>query len=221
MPTWSFLSIQDSVSPITEQLSFFHDHTIIILIIITILTLYILITCLIRKSYNKFILEGQELETIWTILPGVLLIFIALPSIKILYLIEENKTPSLTIKVTGHQWYWSYEYTDTFNVDIDVFIESSSSNRLLNCRNRMPIPCKQNVRVLATSADVLHSWAIPSIGVKVDANPGRLNQTFLTPKRLGIFYGQCSEICGANHSFIPICIEVTFPSSVIKFLKRL
>lgn len=220
MPTWSFLIIQDNASPITEQLSFFHDHTMIILIIITILTLYVLFTCILRKRYNKFILEGQELETIWTILPGILLIFIALPSMKILYLIEENKNPSITLKVIGHQWYWSYEYTDTLNVDIDVFIETSEKIRLLNCRRNLPVPCKQTIRVLVTSTDVLHSWTLPSIGVKVDANPGRLNQTFISPKRLGLFYGQCSEICGSNHSFIPICIEVTFPSLVIRFLKN-
>lgn len=220
MPTWSFLFIQDNASPITEQLSFFHDHTIIIIVIITILTLYILVSCLFRRNYNKFFLEGQELETIWTVLPGVLLIFIALPSIKILYLIEETKNPSLTIKVTGHQWYWSYEYTDIINFDIDVFIENSNTNRLLNCRRNLPIPCKQNTRILTTSTDVIHSWALPSIGVKVDANPGRLNQTFIYPKRLGLFFGQCSEICGANHSFIPICLEVTFPSLVINFLKN-
>jgi len=213
--------MQDNASPITEQLSFFHDHTIIIMTIITILTLYVLIACLMRTSYNKFILEGQELETIWTILPGVLLVFIALPSMKILYLIEETKNPSLTLKVTGHQWYWSYEYTDIYNLDIDVFIERSDTNRLLNCRSNLPIPCKQNTRVLTTSADVLHSWAMPSIGVKVDANPGRLNQTFIYPKRLGLFFGQCSEICGANHSFMPICLEVTFPSLVINYLKNI
>lgn len=221
MPTWSFLSLQDRVSPVIEQLSFFHDHTILILTIITILTLYILITCFINKNYNKFILEGQELETIWTILPGFLLIFIALPSIKILYIIEENKNPSLTLKVTGHQWYWSYEYVDLNITEIDIFIENSNTVRLLKCRRNLRLPLKQTTRILATSADVIHSWSMPSMGVKVDANPGRLNQAFLTPKRLGLYSGQCSEICGANHSFIPISVEVSFPKFIIKYLKNI
>lgn len=221
MPTWSFITIQDSVSPIMEQLSFFHDHTMLILIIITVLTLYTLITCVSNFIYNKFILEGQELETIWTILPAFILIFIALPSMKILYLIEENKIPSLTLKVTGHQWYWSYEYVDTQRAEFDVFIDNSDKLRLLKRRNNVCLPINQPVRVLATSGDVIHSWRMPSIGVKVDANPGRLNQTFILSKRLGIFIGQCSEICGANHSFIPISIEISFPRVVIKYLQSL
>jgi len=221
MPTWSFLTIQDRVSPIIEQLSFFHDHTMLILIIITVLTLYTLITCVRNYIYNKYILEGQELETIWTVLPAFILIFIALPSIKILYLIEENKAPSLTLKVTGHQWYWSYEYIDTQRAEFDVFIDNSDTLRLLKRRNNVCLPINQPIRVLATSGDVIHSWSIPSIGVKVDANPGRLNQTFILSKRLGIFIGQCSEICGSNHSFIPISIEISFPKVVIKYLQRL
>lgn len=221
MPTWSFLMIQDSNSPTIEQLTFFHDHTIIVIVIVTIMTLYVLVSCFLNKRYNKFILEGQELETVWTVMPAFLLLFIVLPSIKILYLIEENKLPSLTLKVTGHQWYWSYEYTDTQDLEFDVFIESSNKIRLLKCRNNIFIPYKQTTRILVTSADVIHSWAMPSLGVKVDANPGRLNQSFLSPKRLGLFIGQCSEICGANHSFIPITVEVSFFSSVIKYLKTL
>jgi len=221
MPIWSFLRLQDRNRPIIEQLSFFHDHTIIVIVAITILTLYFLLSCVINSRYNKFILEGQEVETIWTIFPAFLLIFIALPSMKILYLIEENKTPSLTLKVTGHQWYWSYEYVEVQDCDFDVFIEPSNTLRLLKCRRNICLPHNQRTRVLATSADVIHSWSMPSMGSKVDANPGRLNQTFILPKRLGLFVGQCSEICGANHSFIPISIEVSFSNLVMKYLKSL
>lgn len=220
MPTWSFLIIQDTTTPTIEQLSFFHDHTMVILVTVTVLSLYMIGVSSISKFYNKFILEGQDLETIWTILPRLLLIFIALPSIKILYLIEENKIPSIRVKASGHQWYWSYENVDFLDNEIDVFIEESYRNRLLSCSQSVLIPHQLTTRVLVTSADVLHSWSVPRIGVKADANPGRLNQIFLSPKRLGVFFGQCSEICGRNHSFIPISIEVSFINNVINFYKK-
>jgi len=206
IPKWSSLSFQDRNSPIIEQIIFFHDHSIIILIIITILISYLLFCFFKITNFNKFILEGQEIEVIWTIMPLFFLLFIAFPSFKTLYLIEETKTPRFTIKVTGHQWYWSYECPYFKNDTVDEFIINSNLMRLLKTRETLHIPCNILIRAMVSSNDVIHSWAIPSLGVKVDAIPGRLNQTFFLSKRIGVFVGQCSEICGTNHSFIPISI---------------
>lgn len=193
----------------------------IILILITILTVYLVVTLIKGSKFNKFVIEGQEIETIWTVLPAILLIFIALPSLKTLYLIEDTKTPRITIKVSGHQWYWSYEYTSLNIAETENFIEASKVLRLLKTRELLHLPVNMLIRTLVTSADVIHSWTIPSIGTKVDALPGRLNQIFLFSKRVGLFTGQCSEICGTNHSFMPILASVSSPKEFVKKIETL
>lgn len=203
-----------------EHILFFHDHAIIILILITILTLYLVTSIILGKNFNKFIIEGQEIETIWTILPAFLLIFIALPSLKTLYLIEDTKTPRITIKISGHQWYWSYEYTSLTMAETENFMENSNTIRLLKTREILQLPVNSSIRAIVTSYDVIHSWTVPTIGVKVDALPGRLNQIFLFSKRLGLYTGQCSEICGTNHSFMPILIQISSPKEFIKNIKN-
>ena len=212
MATWSNFNLQNGASPLIEQIIFFHDHTLIILIIITILVGYLISSLLFNKYINRFLLEGQIIELIWTILPAITLIFIALPSLRLLYLLDELNNPLITLKSIGHQWYWSYEYSDFHNIEFDSYIISSDSLspnnfRLLDVDNRIILPINNQIRIIVTATDVIHSWTIPSLGVKIDANPGRLNQTNFFINRPGIFYGQCSEICGANHRFIPIVIE--------------
>nr|ABE47620.1 cytochrome c oxidase II [Jalmenus daemeli] len=212
MATWSNINFQNSVSPLMEQIIFFHDHSLIILIMITILVSYMMLSIFFNKFINRFLLEGQMIELIWTILPAITLIFIALPSLRLLYLLDELNNPLITIKSIGHQWYWSYEYSDFKNIEFDSYMIQNYNNnnnnfRLLDVDNRIIIPMNNNIRMLITATDVIHSWTVPSIGVKVDANPGRLNQTSFFLNRPGIFFGQCSEICGANHSFMPIMIE--------------
>lgn len=212
MATWSNLNLQNGVSPLIEQIIFFHDHTLIILIIITIIVGYLIINLFFNKFINRFLLEGQIIEIIWTILPAITLIFIALPSLRLLYLLDELNNPLITLKSIGHQWYWSYEYSDFHNIEFDSYIISTNelptnNFRLLDVDNRIILPINNQIRILVTATDVIHSWTIPSLGVKVDANPGRLNQTNFFINRPGIYYGQCSEICGANHRFIPIVIE--------------
>nr|YP_010627150.1 cytochrome c oxidase subunit II [Mecodina praecipua]WBK26841.1 cytochrome c oxidase subunit 2 [Mecodina praecipua] len=212
MATWSNLNLQNSASPLMEQIIFFHDHTLIILIMITILVGYLMTSLLFNKYINRFLLEGQMIELIWTILPAITLIFIALPSLRLLYLLDELNNPLITLKSIGHQWYWSYEYSDFDNIEFDSYMIPSNelqpnSFRLLDVDNRIILPMNNQIRILVTATDVIHSWTVPSLGIKVDANPGRLNQTNFFINRPGIFYGQCSEICGANHSFMPIVIE--------------
>nr|ACY73637.1 cytochrome c oxidase II [Jamides alecto] len=210
MATWSNLNFQNSVSPLMEQIIFFHDHSLIILIMITMLVSYMMLSMFFNKFINRFLLEGQMIELIWTILPAITLIFIALPSLRLLYLLDELNNPLITIKTIGHQWYWSYEYSDFKNIEFDSYMINTyeqNNFRLLDVDNRIIIPMNNNIRMLITATDVIHSWTVPAIGVKVDANPGRLNQTSFFLNRPGIFFGQCSEICGANHSFMPIVIE--------------
>nr|AOY39957.1 cytochrome c oxidase subunit 2 [Xyleborus sp. BMNH 1040067] len=206
-----------------EQLLFFHDHTLLILIIITILVGQMLISMLFNKFINRFLLEGQLIEMIWTILPALILIIIALPSLRLLYILDENLNPMISIKAIGHQWYWSYEYSDYKNIEFDSYMLpsnelTSSGFRLLDVDNRLVIPFNTQIRILTTSTDVIHSWTIPSLGVKIDSVPGRLNQSNMFINRTSLLFGQCSEICGANHSFMPITIESISPKFFIKWI---
>nr|QPP19882.1 cytochrome c oxidase subunit II [Cynoglossus monopus] len=208
----SQLGFQDAASPLMEELLHFHDHALMVVLLISVLVLYIIIIMVSTTLTDKLILDSQLIEIIWTILPAFILAAIALPSLRILYLMDEINDPHLTIKAIGHQWYWSYEYSDYKELSFDSYMIptqdlSPGQLRLLEVDHRMVIPSDSPVRMLITAEDVLHSWAVPSLGVKMDAVPGRLNQTTLLASRTGVFYGQCSEICGANHSFMPIVVE--------------
>nr|YP_010951017.1 cytochrome c oxidase subunit II [Thienemanniella tusimufegea]WML69358.1 cytochrome c oxidase subunit II [Thienemanniella tusimufegea] len=224
MATWSNLNFQDSNSPLMEQLTFFHDHSLLILTMITVMVGYLMGMLFFNNFTNRFLLHGQTIEVIWTIIPAIILMFIALPSLRLLYLLDEISKPSLTLKSIGHQWYWSYEYSDFKNIEFDSYMipmneMNENSFRLLDVDNRIVLPKNNQIRILITAADVLHSWTVPALGVKVDATPGRLNQTNFFINRAGLFYGQCSEICGANHSFMPIVIESVPSKNFIKWIK--
>nr|WCQ78431.1 cytochrome c oxidase subunit II [Agriotes sp. GTI-28] len=224
MATWLNINSQDSASPLMEQLTFFHDHAMMILVMITLIVSYIMATLFTNKYINRFLLEGQTIELIWTIAPAVTLIFIALPSLRLLYLLDEINCPLVSAKSIGHQWYWSYELSDFKTIEFDSYMipinESQPFNfRLLDVDNRLPLPFKSQIRMMVSSTDVIHSWTIPSAGVKIDASPGRLNQTTFFLNRSGILFGQCSEICGTNHSFMPIVIESISPKSFINWVK--
>nr|YP_009924920.1 cytochrome c oxidase subunit II [Osmylus fulvicephalus]QNH69892.1 cytochrome c oxidase subunit II [Osmylus fulvicephalus] len=224
MATWSQLSFQDGASPLMEQLIFFHDHTMLILVMITILVGYMMTTLFFNKFIDHNLLEGQIIEIVWTILPAITLIFIALPSLRLLYLMDEINNPSLTLKSIGHQWYWSYEYSDFLNMEFDSYMIPSNDLpnngfRLLDVDNRTILPYQTQIRVLVSAADVLHSWAVPALGIKIDATPGRLNQTNIFMNQPGLFFGQCSEICGSNHSFMPIVIESVPTNIFVNWIK--
>jgi cytochrome c oxidase subunit 2 len=224
MATWANINLQDRASPIIEQLIFFHDHTLMIILIILTVVSYIMVTLTLNEYTNRFILEGQIIEVAWTIAPAIILIFIATPSLKLLYLIDEIHRPSVTLKTIGHQWYWSYEYSDFIKVEFDSYItiqENNNELRLLETDNHVVLPINSFVRVIVTAADVLHSWTVPRLGIKSDATPGRLNQSRFLINRPGLFYGQCSEICGANHRFMPIVIERVPANIFIKWINKL
>uniref|UniRef100_UPI0030DFEED7 cytochrome c oxidase subunit II n=1 Tax=Vescelia pieli TaxID=2526987 RepID=UPI0030DFEED7 len=227
MATWSNLNFQNSQSPLMEQLIFFHDHSMLILTMITIMVAYIMMTLLFNNHINHHLLDGQVIELIWTILPAITLIFIALPSLRLLYLLDDTLNPLISLKTIGHQWYWKYEYMDFKNqIEFDSYMipneeENLSSFRLLDVDNRTILPMNTQIRTLVTSADVIHSWTVPALGVKTDATPGRLNQINFLINRPGVLFGQCSEICGANHSFMPIVIESVTLKSFIKWIKNI
>lgn len=222
MAHWGQLLFQDAASPIILQLTAFHDHAIVILTLVVSVVVYIFSALMLNSYTSRSFSEAQEIETVWTILPAILLLFLAIPSLRLLYLTDEIISPSVTIKAIGHQWYWRYEYSDFPNIQFDSYMLPTSELgkgefRILEVDNRVVIPIQLEIRILITAADVIHSWTIPSIGVKIDAIPGRLNQLGFTARRPGVYYGQCSEICGANHSFIPIAIEVVDTKSFIKW----
>nr|UVF38367.1 cytochrome c oxidase subunit 2 [Cerogria popularis] len=225
MATWKLILLQDSSSPFMEQLSFFHDHTLLILTLITILVGQMMISLFFNNFVYRYLLEGQMIELIWTILPALILIFIALPSLKLIYILDEINNPMISIKTIGHQWYWSYEYCDFKNIEFDSYMmpmnEMMNWNfRLLDVDNRMIVPFLSKIRMLISAVDVIHAWTVPSLGVKVDATPGRINQMSFSIIRSSLFYGQCSEICGANHSFMPIVVESISPKFFIKWINK-
>nr|AMK06217.1 cytochrome oxidase subunit II [Drosophila nepalensis]AMK06218.1 cytochrome oxidase subunit II [Drosophila nepalensis]AMK06219.1 cytochrome oxidase subunit II [Drosophila nepalensis]AMK06220.1 cytochrome oxidase subunit II [Drosophila nepalensis]AMK06221.1 cytochrome oxidase subunit II [Drosophila nepalensis] len=223
MSTWANLGLQDSASPLMEQLIFFHDHALLTLVMITVLVGYLMFMLFFNNYVNRFLLYGQLIEMIWTILSAIILLFIALPSLRLLYLLDEINEPSVTLKKIGHQWYWSYEYLDFNNIEFDSYMIptnglATDGFRLLDVDNRVILPMNSQTRILVTAADVIHSWTVPALGVKVDGTPGRLNQTNFFINRPGLFYGQCSEICGANHSFMPIVVESVPVNYFIKWI---
>nr|YP_010317605.1 cytochrome c oxidase subunit II [Catostylus townsendi]UNB15549.1 cytochrome c oxidase subunit 2 [Catostylus townsendi] len=208
------LSFQDGSSPIMEEIGFLHDEIMFIAPLISVMIFWLMVRSVYSKYKYKFLVEGTLIEIIWTIIPAVILVFIAFPSLKLLYLMDETMEPAITIKAVGHQWYWSYEYSDydVNDLEFDSYMIPTSDleegdNRLLEVDNCLVLPIQSHVRVLVTGADVIHSFAVPSLGIKLDAVPGRLNQSNIFLKRSGLFYGQCSEICGSNHSFMPIAIR--------------
>nr|YP_001936292.1 cytochrome c oxidase subunit II [Syrmaticus ellioti]YP_001936473.1 cytochrome c oxidase subunit II [Syrmaticus humiae]BAG16212.1 cytochrome oxidase subunit II [Syrmaticus ellioti]BAG16225.1 cytochrome oxidase subunit II [Syrmaticus humiae] len=213
MANHSQLGFQDASSPIMEELVEFHDHALMVAFAICSLVLYLLTLTLTGKLSSNTV-DAQEIELIWTILPAVVLVLLALPSLQILYMMDEIDEPDLTLKAIGHQWYWTYEYTDFKDLSFDSYMTPTTDLpqghfRLLEVDHRIVVPMESPIRMIITADDVLHSWAVPTLGVKTDAIPGRLNQTSFITTRPGVFYGQCSEICGANHSFMPIVVEST------------
>nr|ASU53244.1 cytochrome oxidase subunit II [Periphyllus formosanus]ASU53245.1 cytochrome oxidase subunit II [Periphyllus formosanus]ASU53246.1 cytochrome oxidase subunit II [Periphyllus formosanus] len=221
--SWMKLSFQNSNSPLMEQLIFFHDHTIFIILMIMFMITYMMMFIIKNKFINIKISENQLIEFIWTTIPPIILIFIALPSLHLLYLMDEIKSPIMTIKIFGHQWFWSYEYSDFFNIEFDSYMINNLEKqnfRLIEVDNKTILPYKFNIRLLISSDDVIHSWTIPSLAIKIDAVPGRMNQINLYMNRPGMYFGQCSEICGINHSFMPIQIESINLNKFIFWIKN-
>lgn len=228
------LGFQDPATPIMEGIINFHNHIMFFMVAIVIFVSWLLVRSVSLFGKDKNVkpekwTHSTVLEIVWTFIPAFILMIIALPSFALLFSMDEIIDPAITLKVLGHQWYWTYEYSDycfleggeSLNFDSYMLPQEDligGTLRLLEVDNRLILPVKTHTRILVTSADVLHSWAIPSFGLKIDATPGRLNQTALFVKRTGVFYGQCSEICGTNHGFMPIVVEIVSLESYISWI---
>nr|QVT11060.1 cytochrome c oxidase subunit II [Pachycrepoideus vindemmiae] len=220
MSIWNQLMLQDGITPIMEEMIMFHDHAMMVIMMIIMMIMYMLLFMFKNNYINRYMMEGQLIEIIWTIIPMFFLIILAIPSLKILYMIDEMNFPKMSIKIIGHQWYWSYEYNDFKSIMFDSFMLKNNLNfRLLEVDNRLIIPYNLQIRFLVSSMDVIHSFTVPSMGIKIDAIPGRINQISFNMKYPGIFFGQCSEICGINHSFMPIMLESTSINNFINWIK--
>lgn len=219
------IGFQDPATPIMEGIINFHNHIMFFLVITGLFVCWLLFRCCVLYSWENNptvdnFTHSTKLEIIWTVVPALVLMVIAIPSFALLYSMDEMLDPAITLKVIGHQWYWSYEYSDYnhlteenegLNFDSYMIAEEDltvGAFRLLEVDHRVVLPVNTHIRVLVTAADVLHSWAVPAFGVKKDAVPGRLNETWFKPEKTGIFYGMCSELCGVNHQSMPIEIHV-------------
>nr|YP_009127929.1 cytochrome c oxidase subunit II [Lanceolaria grayii]AHY88486.1 cytochrome c oxidase subunit II [Lanceolaria grayii] len=217
MSFWGQLGFQDSYSGLSSELTFFHDHAMFVLVLVSSFVGYMMVCLLKSELSSRFIMEAQALEAAWTVIPGLLLLILAIPSVRLLYLLDEVGGPMVSMKVIGHQWYWEYEYGDgDSTVSFDSYMVNGlevgeGGYRLLEVDNRCVLPYGVDSRILVSSADVIHAWALPSLGVKADAIPGRINQLGVHLTSSGVLFGQCSEICGVNHSFMPISVESVSP----------
>nr|AQM37709.1 cytochrome c oxidase subunit II [Brachionus calyciflorus]QHN89966.1 cytochrome c oxidase subunit 2 [Brachionus calyciflorus] len=212
LSVWGQLNLQEGMSTIMELMNYFHDYMMIILVLIMTFVTYLFIFVITSPRLDKYTVDSHILETVWTIVPMVILLFMAFPSLYLLYLMEDVSNPNLMVKVVGHQWYWEYQYSNSwFNYGFDSYMVYEKSDsplfHSLDVDNRLVLPTNANILFLVTSADVLHSWAVPTLGIKTDAIPGRLNYLSTMTPYSGVYYGQCSEICGSNHSFMPIVLE--------------
>ena len=227
------LGFQDPATPVMQGIIDLHNDIFFFMIVVAVFVLWMLARTLYHFDQSKNpvpekLIHGTTIEIAWTVAPSLILVLIALPSFALLYSIDEVVDPAVTLKAIGHQWYWSYEYSDYNKSDEPAIAFDSymipeddlelGQLRLLEVDNRIVLPVNTHVRLIITGADVLHSWAVPSLGIKCDAIPGRLNQVPLFIKREGIFYGQCSELCGANHAFMPIVVEAVSLENYINWI---
>ena len=217
-PTPWQLGLQDPVTPVMERITDFHNLLLVIIVLITIFVFALLAYTVVKFSAKNNpnpskTTHNTTIEVIWTVVPVIILVIIAVPSFKLLYFSDVQPRADMTIKAIGSQWFWTYEYPDhgKFSFDANMIADEDlkpGQKRLLETDTSVVVPVNATVRVQVTAADVLHAWAIPAFGVKIDAIPGRLNETWFKSTKEGTFYGQCSELCGIRHGFMPIKVEV-------------
>lgn len=223
-PTDGQLGLQGAVTPVMQAIHEFHDLVNVIIIVITLFVMALMgyVMWRFRESANPTpsrTTHNTMIEVVWTVVPIIILVLIAVPSFRLLHLQYSFPKPDLTIKATGHQWYWSYQYPDQDAFAFDSYMltdderqeridKGLSAPRLLAVDNDVVVPVNKNVHVLVTANDVIHNWTIPSFGSKVDAVPGRVTSTWFRAEKEGVYYGQCSELCGADHAFMPIAVRV-------------
>jgi cytochrome c oxidase subunit 2 len=209
---WEY-KLQEAASPVMENITWFHNFLFVLITVITLFVLGLLIAVVVKFNAKANPVPSKTthntlIEVAWTLIPVLILVGIAVPSFRLLF--EELDVPKadLTIKATGKQWYWSYAYPDNGKFEFDSLLAADKMPRLLGVDNEVVVPINKVIRVQVTGADVIHSFAVPAFGIKIDAIPGRLNETWFKATKLGMFYGQCSELCGKDHAFMPIAVRV-------------
>jgi cytochrome c oxidase subunit 2 len=227
-PTPWQIGLQDSASPIMDDVTGFNTFLIWVTTAIAVFVLILLAIIIVRFNARanptpSRTTHNTPLEIIWTIVPVIILVLIAVPSFRLLFLQLDVPTPDLTVKATGKQWFWSYNYPDNGNFEFDSLLVAekdlkAGQPRLLTVDNEMVVPVNKVVHVLVTGADVIHSFTVPSFGIRIDAIPGRINETWFKATKEGMFYGQCSELCGKDHSFMPIAVRVVSDDDFTKWV---
>ncbi|MGJ5094764.1 cytochrome c oxidase subunit II [Bradyrhizobium oligotrophicum] len=207
------VKLQEAATPVMENITWFHGLLLTIITIITLFVLALLIAVVVKFNARANPVPSRTthntlIEVAWTLIPVLILVMIAVPSFRLLFLELDVPKADMTIKATGKQWYWSYAYPDNGKFEFDSLLAQDKQPRLLAVDNEMVVPVNKVIRVQTTGADVIHSWAIPSFGVKIDAIPGRLNETWFKATKVGMYYGQCSELCGKDHAYMPIAVRV-------------
>jgi cytochrome c oxidase subunit 2 len=209
---WEY-KLQEAATPVMEDIVWFHNFLFWLITIITLFVLALLVAIVVKFNSKANPVASKTthntlIEVAWTLIPVLILVGIAVPSFRLLFLELDIPKADLTIKVTGKQWYWSYAYPDNGKFEFDSLLAQDKMPRLLGVDNEMVVPVNKVVRIQTTGADVIHSFAVPAFGIKIDSVPGRLNETWFKSTKLGMFYGQCSELCGKDHAFMPIAVRV-------------
>jgi cytochrome c oxidase subunit 2 len=223
------INFQPAVTPVMERIEDFHRLLLVIITLISVFVLALLIWIVIRYNHRtnptpSQVSHNTVLEVVWTILPVIILVLIAIPSFRLLYFEADMPPSDLTITAIGHQWYWTYQYPDNGKLQFDSIVltdgqaAKKGEPRLLGVDNPIVVPVNKVVKVVTTGSDVIHSWAVPAFGVKMDAIPGRLNTTWFKAEKEGTYYGQCSQLCGARHAYMPIEVKVVSEAAFEKWL---
>jgi len=206
-------TLQPSGSPVMDNIHWFHNVLLAIITIITLFVLGLLIAVVVKFNARANPVPSRTthntlIEVAWTLIPVLILVSIAVPSFRLLFLQLDLPKADITVKATGKQWYWSYAYPDNGKFEFDSLMAQDKQPRLLGVDNEMVVPVNKVIRVQTTGADVIHSFAVPAFGIKIDSIPGRLNETWFKAEKTGMYYGQCSELCGKDHAFMPIAVRV-------------
>ncbi|HUN98195.1 MAG TPA: cytochrome c oxidase subunit II [Bradyrhizobium sp.] len=209
---WEY-KLQQAGSPVMENIIWFHNFVLVIITLIVLLVLGLLIAVMVKFNARANPVPSRTthntlIEVTWTLVPVLILVAIAVPSFRLLFLELDVPKADLTVKATGKQWYWTYSYPDNGKFEFDSLLAPDKKPRLLGVDNEMVVPVNKVIRVQTTGADVIHSFAVPAFGIKIDAIPGRLNETWFKATKTGMYYGQCSELCGKDHAFMPIAVRV-------------
>jgi cytochrome c oxidase subunit II len=220
---WEY-KLQEAATPVMENITWFHDFLLVLITIITLFVLALLVIVVVKFNAKANPVPSKTthntlIEVAWTLIPVLILVALVVPSFRLLFLELDVPKADLTVKVTGKQWYWSYAYPDNGKFEFDSLLAQDKQPRLLGVDNEMVVPVNKIVRIQTTGADVIHSFAVPAFGIKIDSVPGRLNETWFKATKLGMFYGQCSELCGKDHAFMPIAVRVVSDQDFVAWVE--